>query len=72
MTQGTYLRIIRQTLATDTDIRIRDSHQTKINALSRQVARGEMTPLETIETIEAMFHPFFSRSLREKLERALR
>lgn len=72
MTQDTYLRIVKQILMADPDIRIQASHQTKLNALARQVARGETSPRDTINAIEMMFHPFFSRSLREKLERALR
>ena len=72
MTQDTYLRIVKQILTTDPDIRIQASHQTKLNALARQVARGEVSPRETVNTIETMFHPFFSRTLREKLDRELR
>lgn len=72
MTQDTYLRIVKQVLATDSSVRVYDSHQSKLNSLARCVARGECLPKDTIADIESIFHPWISRSLKESLERALR
>lgn len=72
MTLDTYLRTVKGILATEKDIRIQASHESKLSALARKVARGECEPGETVEDIVSMFHPFVGRALRETLERALR
>lgn len=71
MTQDTYLKIVKDVLQSDASIRIQASHQSRLNTLAREVARGK-DPKETIEMIEAMFSPDFGRHLRQAFERAFR
>lgn len=72
MTHDTYLRTVKGVLSTEPAIRIQSSHESRLNALARKVARGECEPGETVEDITSIFHPFVGRALREALERALR
>lgn len=71
MTKDTYMRIVRETLASEPAIRIHDSHLSKLSALGRGVESGRK-PIETIADIESIFSPYVGRPLREALERALR
>lgn len=71
MTQDTYLKIVKEVLQSDPQIHIQASHQSKLNALGREVARGK-DPKETIEVIEDMFSPDLGRHLRQALERTFR
>lgn len=72
MTKDTYLRTVQALLVTEPEIRVRDSQLTKLNALGREVERGIKSPRDTVGEIEALFHPYVGRHLREALERALR
>lgn len=72
MTKDSYIRTVRDVLSDEPDIRIHDSHLSKLAALGREVERGGKDALETVTDIENIFHPFVGRKLREALERALR